>query len=43
MFNQGEKHVLEHLQLEYEEADFRILLYILDALKIDKKKVYCCV
>ena len=25
--------VLEHLQLEYEEDDFQIFLYVLDALK----------
>ena len=30
--------VLEHLQLEYEEADLRILLYVLDALKIGHKR-----
>ena len=38
MFNQGEKHVLEHLQLEYEEADFRILLHVLDTLKTGHKR-----
>ena len=30
--------VLEHLQLEYEEVDFQILLYVLDALKIGHKR-----
>ena len=38
MFNQGEKHVLEHLQLEYEETDFRILLQVLDTLKTGHKR-----
>ena len=37
MFKQGEKHVLEHLQSEYEEADLRIPLHVLDALKTGHK------
>ena len=33
----GKKHVLEHLQLEYDEADLRIPLHVLDALKTGHK------
>ena len=41
MFNQGEKHVLEHIQLEYEEAYFLIVLHTLDALRQVTKDVLC--